>query len=143
MFIFINRTSRRRRPALSSSSARHHLSSSAATTTSSSNLHDKCSFKLPLSLHKNPNPNPEKTSTTTKKAKPPYRPPSSLERDVEKPTSSDLPLDLRFSYTESDPAVRPIGLREAKYLPIGAEPTGPGPDRSVCPGGGPETGFRG
>ncbi|XP_057508679.1 CRS2-associated factor 1, mitochondrial-like isoform X1 [Actinidia eriantha] len=124
MFIFINRTSRRRRPALSSSSsssapARHHLSSSAATTTSSSNLHDKCSFKPPLSLHKNPNPNPDKTSTTTKKAKPPYRPPSSLDRDGEKPTSSDLPFDLRFSYTDSDPAVRPIGLREAKYSPLG------------------------
>lgn len=121
MFVFISRTSRRRWPPLSLSSVRQHLLYSSSTTTSSSNLYDKYSFKPPISLHKNPNPNPnpDKTSTTTKKAKPPYRPPSSLDCDGQKPTSSDLPFDLRFSYTESDPAVRPIGLREAKYSPLG------------------------
>ncbi|KAI3883543.1 hypothetical protein MKW92_044350 [Papaver armeniacum] len=31
----------------------------------------------------------------------------------------DLPFDFRFSYTESSPDVRPIGLREPKYSPFG------------------------
>ncbi|GFY92409.1 RNA-binding CRS1 / YhbY (CRM) domain-containing protein [Actinidia rufa] len=123
MFVFISRTSRRRWPPLSLSSVRQHLLYSSATTTSSSNLYDKYSFKPPISLHKspNPNPNPDKTSTTTKKAKTPYRPPSSLDRGGAKPTRSDLPFDFRFSYTESDPAVRPIGLREPKYSPFGPD----------------------
>ncbi|KAG2380205.1 CRS2-associated factor [Vigna angularis] len=33
--------------------------------------------------------------------------------------SNDLPFDFRFSYTESSPKVRPIGLREPKYSPFG------------------------
>ncbi|KAI4383616.1 hypothetical protein MLD38_009428 [Melastoma candidum] len=52
--------------------------------------------------------------------KPPYRPPSSLDRSSLKPIQSDdLPFDFRFSYTESSPSVRPIGLREPKYSPFG------------------------
>ncbi|XP_057499885.1 CRS2-associated factor 1, mitochondrial-like isoform X2 [Actinidia eriantha] len=122
MFVFLSRTSRRQWPPLSLSFVRQHLFY-YATTTSSSNLYDKYSFKPPISLHKNPNPNPnpDKTSTTTKKAKPPYRPPSSLDRGGVKPMRSDLPFDFRFSYTESDPAVRPIGLREPKYSPFGPD----------------------
>ncbi|KAL8195965.1 hypothetical protein R6Q57_024965 [Mikania cordata] len=38
-----------------------------------------------------------------------------------KPIYSDLPFDFRFSYTESSPAVRPIGLREPNYSPFGPE----------------------
>ncbi|XP_008809514.2 CRS2-associated factor 1, mitochondrial isoform X1 [Phoenix dactylifera] len=54
-----------------------------------------------------------------KKKKPPYRPPSSLDRAGQKPSRSDLPFDFRFSYTESNPSVKPIGLREPKYSPFG------------------------
>lgn len=32
---------------------------------------------------------------------------------------SKLPFDFRYSYTESSPSVRPIGLREPKYSPFG------------------------
>ncbi|KAL7203574.1 hypothetical protein ACSBR2_016781 [Camellia fascicularis] len=124
MFIFIARTSRRKPPSLSLFFTRHHLSSFTTTTTTttppSSNLHTKYSFKPPLSLHQNPNPNP-KTTTTKKPQKPPYRPPSSLDRGGAKPVRSDLPFDFRFSYTESNPDVRPIGLREPKYSPFGPD----------------------
>ncbi|GMP43159.1 hypothetical protein CsSME_00012633 [Camellia sinensis var. sinensis] len=123
MFIFIARTSRRKPPSLSLFFTRHHLSSFSTTTTTtppSSNLHTKYSFKPPLSLHQNPNPNP-KTPTTKKPQKPPYRPPSSLDRGGAKPVRSDLPFDFRFSYTESNPDVRPIGLREPKYSPFGPD----------------------
>ncbi|KAF3784113.1 CRS2-associated factor 1 [Nymphaea thermarum] len=54
-----------------------------------------------------------------KKEKPPYRPPSSLDRTGLRPAHSELPFDFRFSYTESNSAVRPIGLREPKYSPFG------------------------
>lgn len=118
MFIFIGRTSRRKY----STTRRHLFSTLAATTTStssssSSNLHQKYSFKPPQSLH--PNPNPKPPNQSKKKTKPPYRPPSSLDRTGTKPLRSDLPFDFRFSYTESSPAVRPIGLREPKYSPFG------------------------
>lgn len=51
--------------------------------------------------------------------KPPYRPPSSLDRGGRPPAHSDLPFDFRFSYTESTPASKPIGLREPRYSPFG------------------------
>lgn len=55
-----------------------------------------------------------------KQKKPPYKPPSSLlDAARRKPLHSDLPFDFRFSYTESDHGVRPIGLREPKYSPFG------------------------
>ncbi|CAL5382864.1 unnamed protein product [Camellia sinensis] len=128
MFIFITRAYRRKPPSLSLFFTRHHLSSFSTTTTTttttttppSSNLHTKYSFKPPLSLDQNPNPNP-KTPTTKKPQKPPYRPPSSLDRGGAKPVRSDLPFDFRFSYTESNPDVRPIGLREPKYSPFGPD----------------------
>ncbi|KAK1307617.1 hypothetical protein QJS10_CPA09g00468 [Acorus calamus] len=56
-----------------------------------------------------------------KREKPHYRPPSSLDRAGRTPVHSDLPFDLRFSYTESDPNVRPIGLREPRYSPFGPD----------------------
>nr|DAD46744.1 TPA_asm: hypothetical protein HUJ06_016681 [Nelumbo nucifera] len=97
----------------------------------SSKLHDY-SFNPPLSLtkrdpHQNPNPNrnpsfdsqSELNNNKKKKQKPLYRPPSSLDRTGLKPLRSDLPFDFRFSYTESNPAARPIGLREPKYSPFG------------------------
>ncbi|XVF73324.1 hypothetical protein PTKIN_Ptkin12aG0192500 [Pterospermum kingtungense] len=91
-----------------------HLS----TSPSASKLRDHYCFQPPPSLSpdpqkSNPNPNP------SKKKKPRYRPPSSL--DQIKPIYSDLPFDFRFSYTESSPTVRPIGLREPKYSPFGPE----------------------
>ncbi|WCJ23121.1 CRS2-associated factor 1 chloroplastic [Euphorbia peplus] len=97
---------RRRQPPLSLS---RHFSSHT-----SSKLHDRYSFKPPSSLSpQNPNPKPPK------KEKPQYRPPSSLDRTALKPKSSDLPFDFRYSYTESSPIVRPIGVREPKYSPFG------------------------
>nr|XP_043612865.1 CRS2-associated factor 1, mitochondrial [Erigeron canadensis] len=115
MFIFIlRRTATRRRY-------------TTTTTTATSNLYTKYSFTPPPSLHK-----PTKNSTqnthfnthnnnNTKKKKPLYRPPSSLDRAGSKPIKTDLPFDFRFSYTESSPEVRPIGLREPKYSPFGPE----------------------
>ncbi|KAI3895471.1 hypothetical protein MKW92_020539 [Papaver armeniacum] len=47
-----------------------------------------------------------------KRQKPLYRPPSTLDTTDSKPLHSYLPFDFRFSYTESSPDVRPIGLRE-------------------------------
>lgn len=80
------------------------------------------SFKPPHTLL-NPNPNfvdnQKDTKVNTKKLKPLYKPPSSLDRTGLKPLHSELPFDFRFSYTESNPAVRPIGLREPKYSPFG------------------------
>ncbi|KAL4324892.1 hypothetical protein GQ457_11G025100 [Hibiscus cannabinus] len=89
-----------------------HLS----TSTPTSKLRDHYSFQPPSYLSSDPqktksSPNPNK------KQKPRYRPPSSL--DQIKPKHSDLPFDFRFSYTESSPSVRPIGLREPKYSPFG------------------------
>lgn len=93
------------------------LSSSSTTTSSSfSKLHQNYSFKPPPSLSptpQNPNPKPKK------KEKPQYRPPSSLDRTGQKTIRSQLPFDFRYSYTESSPTVRPIGLREPKYSPFG------------------------
>ncbi|XP_042502800.1 CRS2-associated factor 1, mitochondrial isoform X1 [Macadamia integrifolia] len=91
------------------------------------------SFKPPVSLggggggqpYQNPNPNGnldagnEFKQNNKKKQKPLYRPPSSLDRTGLKPLHSDIPFDFRFSYTESSPIVRPIGLREPKYSPFG------------------------
>ncbi|OMO78687.1 hypothetical protein CCACVL1_14188 [Corchorus capsularis] len=87
-----------------------------STSTASSKLRDHYAFQPPPSLSPdlrrvNPNPTPKK------KQKPRYRPPSSL--DNIKPQRSNLPFDFRFSYTESSPNVRPIGLREPKYSPFG------------------------
>lgn len=93
---------------------------------SSSNLYDLYSFRPPPSLSppQTPNPNsapkPDNTTNKRKKSdKPRYRPPSSLDRTGAKPASSSLPFDFRYSYTESSPTVRPIGLREPKYSPFG------------------------
>uniref|UniRef100_A0A2P2JYA3 JHL05D22.2 protein n=1 Tax=Rhizophora mucronata TaxID=61149 RepID=A0A2P2JYA3_RHIMU len=89
------------------------------SATASSKLLDHYSFKPPPSLApqtpQNPNPLPKK------KKKDPYRPPSSLDRTAIKTTHSDLPFDFRYSYTESNAAVRPIGLREPKYSPFGPD----------------------
>ncbi|KMZ68289.1 CRS2-associated factor 1 [Zostera marina] len=54
-----------------------------------------------------------------KHLKPRYRPPSSFDRDGEKVIHSDLPFEFRFRYTESNPGVKPSGLREPKYSPFG------------------------
>lgn len=77
-------------------------------------------FDPPPSLPQSPNPNStSQTKTNPKKQKPLYRPPSSLDRTGLKPLRSDLPFDFRYSYTESNSSVRPIGLREPKYSPFG------------------------
>ncbi|KAK6162431.1 hypothetical protein DH2020_002272 [Rehmannia glutinosa] len=121
MIAFLSRLSRRNTtPGISLLSTRHPLSTAA---TSSSRLRTEYSFVPPPSLHPQP-PNKntifqsEPQSQTRKPSKPPYRPPSSLERS-DPPIRSDLPFDFRFSYTESSARVRPIGLREPKYSPFG------------------------
>jgi hypothetical protein len=92
------------------------LSSSSTTSSSFSKLHQNYSFEPPPSLSPTPqNPNPK----PNKKEKPQYRPPSSLDRTGQKTIRSQLPFDFRYSYTESSPTVRPIGLREPKYSPFG------------------------
>ncbi|KAK9074960.1 hypothetical protein SSX86_003279 [Deinandra increscens subsp. villosa] len=98
-------------------------------STASSNLYTRYSFTPPPSLDKpNNRQTPQHSSSSadddnkrSKKKKPLYRPPSSL--DHQKIHKSDIlpPFDFRFSYTESSPAVRPIGLREPKYSPFGPE----------------------
>ena len=94
-----------------------HLSSAAT-----SKLHDYYSFKPPPSLSpESQNPNNTVTKPKKKKQKPRYRPPSSLNRTGRKPLHSDLLFDFRYSYTESSPIVRPIGLREPKYSPFGPD----------------------
>ncbi|RWR93069.1 CRS2-associated factor 1, mitochondrial [Cinnamomum micranthum f. kanehirae] len=85
---------------------------------SSSKLQDY-GFKPPPSLPKNPNSTSQTAKPTTKNPKPPYRPPSSLDRTGQRPQRSNLPFDFRYSYTESNSSVRPIGLREPKYSPFG------------------------
>ncbi|KAL5792520.1 hypothetical protein ACOSP7_001114 [Xanthoceras sorbifolium] len=111
--MFLTRLSRHKLPRLT-----RHLSSVTTTTNtgaSYSKLRDHYSFKPPPSLSptpQSPNPNPIK-----KKSKPKYRPPSSL--DAPKKIRSNLPFDFRYSYTESSPTVRPIGLREPKFSPFG------------------------
>ncbi|KAL2892318.1 CRS2-associated factor 1 mitochondrial [Bienertia sinuspersici] len=92
----------------------------------SSKLHSKYSFIPPPSIPpQNPNHNPSQNpnhkpsrNPDFRTKKPPYRPPSSLET-VDKPLQSKLPFDFRYSYTESNPSVKPIGLREPKYSPFG------------------------
>ncbi|XP_021748385.1 CRS2-associated factor 1, mitochondrial-like [Chenopodium quinoa] len=119
MFMFvIPRQNLRHR--LSLSSLLRHLS----TTTTSSKLHTKYSFTPPPSLSRqNPNSNPNSpsqnpNSSTKIRKKPLYRPPSTLDTGG-KPLRSNLPFDFRYSYTESNPSVRPIGLRGPKHSPFG------------------------
>ena len=112
--MILTRLSGKKQPPLSNTVTllTRHLSSSP----SASKLRDYYSFQPPPSL----SPNPQKTNpdpNPNKKRKPKYRPPSSL--DQIKQIRSDLPFDFRFSYTESSPTVRPIGLREPKYSPFG------------------------
>lgn len=112
--MILTRLSRQKQPplAITATLLTRHLSTSA----SSSKLRDHYSFQPPPSL----SPNPQNTTPNpnlNKKQKPKYRPASSLDRI--KPTHSDLAFDFRFSYTESSPTVRPIGLREPKYSPFG------------------------
>ncbi|KAL0397825.1 UNVERIFIED_CONTAM: CRS2-associated factor 1, mitochondrial [Sesamum calycinum] len=116
----LGRLSRRRRPPLISLLFKNRPLST--TSAAFSKLRSEYSFVAPPSLHPQPpskdsifQPQPE---SRTRKTKPPYRPPSSLDRSGP-PIRSDLPFDFRFSYTESSPKVRPIGLREPKYSPFG------------------------
>ncbi|XP_072985709.1 CRS2-associated factor 1, mitochondrial-like isoform X1 [Typha latifolia] len=89
-----------------------------------SRLRERYGFVPPPSpLPQNPNRSSGDSSpadkTRKKKKKPPYRPPSSLDLSGQKLLHSDVPFDFRFSYTESNPNVKPIGLREPKYSPFG------------------------
>ncbi|OVA13666.1 RNA-binding [Macleaya cordata] len=102
----------------------NRLFSSSSIPPPSSKLKDYC-FLPPHSLS-NPNPNfvdnnqnDTNYKNKKKRQKPLYKPPSSLDRTGLKPLHSDLSFDFRYSYTESNPAVRPIGLREPKYSPFG------------------------
>lgn len=88
-----------------------------------SRLLDRYGFVAPASLTPAPreSPNPDAAAAGKKRRvkKPPYRPPSSLDLGGRPPARSDLPFDFRFSYTESTPGSKPIGLREPKYSPFG------------------------
>lgn len=53
-----------------------------------------------------------------KKQKPPYKPPSSLDRSGKTALHSELPFDFQFSYTET-PKFVPLGFREPKFSPFG------------------------
>ncbi|KAI7737888.1 hypothetical protein M8C21_032152 [Ambrosia artemisiifolia] len=101
---------------------RRCFSTTTTTSTSSgiSNLYTNYSFTPPPSLLTNHQLPKTNNTTKKKKKKPLYRPPSSLV-DQKPPLKSHLPFDFRFSYTESSPAVRPIGLREPKYSPFGPD----------------------
>ncbi|WOL00518.1 CRS2-associated factor 1, mitochondrial isoform X1 [Canna indica] len=107
--------------------ARRLISSSLPSL--SPRLLDRYGFVPPPSLRPpNPDPNPNssddasaKSKSKKKKTKLPYKPPSSLDRAGQKPLHSNLPFDFRFSYTESNPNVKPIGLREPKYSPFGPD----------------------
>ncbi|KAI3693331.1 hypothetical protein L6452_33166 [Arctium lappa] len=122
MLVLLRRSYGRR---LFSTTATATTTAAASSSPNFSNLYTKYSFTPPSSLHENPkNPNTQThhaDNSNKKKSKPLYRPPSSLDRSGQKPIKSDLPFDFRFSYTESSPAVRPIGLREPKYSPFGPE----------------------
>ncbi|CAN8267890.1 unnamed protein product [Cochlearia groenlandica] len=86
----------------------------------SSRLRDRYNFQPQPPSPPSPPPQPPPSEQNhKKKTKTQYRPPSSLE-NVKK-THSDLPFDFRFSYTESNSNVRPIGLREPKYSPFGPD----------------------
>jgi hypothetical protein len=87
-----------------------------------SRLKEKYGFIPPSSpFLQNPNHNSTEKPVKKKQKKPPYRPVSSLDSSHREPAHSDLPFDFRFSYTESNPNVRPIGLRGPKYSPFGPE----------------------
>ncbi|XP_073027240.1 CRS2-associated factor 1, mitochondrial [Primulina eburnea] len=118
MLTFLSQLSRRKPPPAITC---HHCFSTT-TSVSSSKLRSKYNFVSPPSLYPQ---TPTKThlqresnNTNSRPSKTPYRPPSSLEL-TESPAQSDLPFDFRFSYTESNSKVRPIGLREPKYSPFG------------------------
>ncbi|XP_057792090.1 CRS2-associated factor 1, mitochondrial [Salvia miltiorrhiza] len=108
-------------PEIAVFSTRRSLSTNTAS--SPSKLRSEYNFISPPSLHPQPpdkssNFQPKPESRTRKRSKPPYRPPSSLDRP-DPQIRSELPFDFRFSYTESNTKVRPIGLREPKYSPFG------------------------
>lgn len=85
-----------------------------------SRLQEKYGFIPPPSLFiQNPNANSKEKLVKKKRKKLPYYPVSSLDSSQCDPVHSDLPFDFRFSYTESNPNVRPIGLRGPKYSPFG------------------------
>lgn len=85
-----------------------------------SRLLDRYGFVPPDSLKPTPQEIPHDAAAKKRRPKkPPYRPPSSLDRGGRPAAHSDLPFDFRFSYTESSPDARPIGLREPKYSPFG------------------------
>lgn len=88
----------------------------ASDGTDTSKLYTVYQFRPPRSLKPQESSKPQPTPPAKK---PPYRPPSSLDRTGQEPVHSDLPFDFRFSYTESSQTVRPIGLREPKYSPFG------------------------
>ncbi|XP_060668835.1 CRS2-associated factor 1, mitochondrial isoform X2 [Ziziphus jujuba] len=116
-FMFVAKLSRQKQAPLA-------LALKLSTRRLSSRLHDHYSFKPPPSLSPSPQnqsldgKNPSSTNLM-KKNKPRYCPPSSLDRTGLKPIRSTLPFDFRYSYTETSPSVRPIGLREPKYSPFG------------------------
>ncbi|KAJ6792827.1 CRS2-associated factor 2, mitochondrial-like [Iris pallida] len=65
----------------------------------------------PIPIPKPPNPNPNKTLTP---------PPEAKKTAAVAPFKSDLPFDFRYSYSESDPSVAPIGFREPpRFSPFG------------------------
>ncbi|KAF6149304.1 hypothetical protein GIB67_026160 [Kingdonia uniflora] len=121
--MFLNRISRQN-PSLSLISS-HLFSSSSTTIPPSSKLNNHYNFISPHTLsptpQQNPNPNfdedPNPNPNKKQRKKPLYKPPSSF--DNVKKVHSKLLFDFQYSYTETNPKVRPIGLREPKYSPFG------------------------
>ncbi|XP_042374292.1 CRS2-associated factor 2, mitochondrial-like [Zingiber officinale] len=78
------------------------------------------------SLHDEPDDPPFSPIAKTPKprAKPPKpkskTPPCAEEKKKPSPFHSDLPFDFRYSYSETDPSVKPIGFREPpRFSPFG------------------------
>lgn len=66
----------------------------------------------PASKH----PKPKKNQTEKKKKKKGLNP----KKDPVRPLKSDLPFDFKYSYSETNPSVEPIGFRESpKFSPFG------------------------
>ncbi|KAJ4848271.1 hypothetical protein Tsubulata_040021, partial [Turnera subulata] len=74
--------------------------------------HSQDPYDPPFSFITKPKPKPKKTH---------QRPPDP-DKNPKLPLKSDLPFDFRYSYSESNPAIEPIGFREPKRF----SPFGPG-----------------
>ncbi|URE41989.1 hypothetical protein MUK42_03611 [Musa troglodytarum] len=97
----------------------HHLLSRSKTHSASP--HDE-PYDPPFSpVAKAPNPKPKQSARAPNPK--PKQAPKALPSGIHKPSlplHSDLPFDFRYSYSETDPSLRPIGYREPpRFSPFG------------------------